>query len=133
MSEAFATLATGFVHVMHNKSDYQSPPSDGIWARVEANAIFAGKTGVRRVRKLSEKDKSTVLAIWDHVEGFLLGDESLLLEKLDRLSEFVPDRLRSNERGELKRAVVGMGLEDEGGNTKTACSKPMVYSLPVDW
>lgn len=35
MSKAFAMKAQGYVTVMHDKGDYENPPMDGIWGRIE--------------------------------------------------------------------------------------------------
>jgi hypothetical protein len=35
MSQAFAMKAQGYVTVMHAGADYERPPADGIWGRIE--------------------------------------------------------------------------------------------------
>jgi hypothetical protein len=35
MSRAFAMKAQGYVTVMHGEGDYEAPPTDGIWGRIE--------------------------------------------------------------------------------------------------
>jgi hypothetical protein len=40
MSRAFAIKAHGAVEVMHGSEDYEAPPMDGIWGRVEFPTIL---------------------------------------------------------------------------------------------
>ena len=79
MSEAFATLSTGIVYVMHNISDFLTPPEDGIWAMVERKKIFSHETTVELVTKMNGTDKSTGVAIWHYIEGVI--DDSVELGK----------------------------------------------------
>jgi hypothetical protein len=41
MSRAFAMKAQGYVTVMHGGEDYERPPMDGIWGRVEFPTLRA--------------------------------------------------------------------------------------------
>jgi hypothetical protein len=43
MSKAFAIKAHGSVEVMHGWGDYESPPMDGIWGRIEYPAVLNQK------------------------------------------------------------------------------------------
>lgn len=73
MSEAFATLATGYVHVMHNWTDYEKPPMDGTWGRVERR-ILMNCLSVMKISKLSETDKSTIRSIWRCKQDLIQGN-----------------------------------------------------------
>jgi hypothetical protein len=48
MSAAFAAKARGIVTVMHSAIDYQIPPVDGIWGRIELPKLKLSK-GVESV------------------------------------------------------------------------------------
>jgi hypothetical protein len=65
MSEAYARLAKGTVIVMHNASDWTSPPQDGIWYRVEYKTMVDAADAVTTILKLKEDEDGSVKVVWD--------------------------------------------------------------------
>jgi hypothetical protein len=67
MSQAFAIKAHGPVEVMHAAADYDEPPLDGIWGKVEFPTIVERRR-IRRVTKIDESGKRSDI-IWQESEG----------------------------------------------------------------
>lgn len=137
MSEAFATLSTGFVLVMHSSADYDNPPEDGIWAKVERSAIFAKKTTVVMIRKMREMNRSSRMAVWHHVKGQIVGrfeDRIQLLREMgENVVELIRDHFELRSKPREKRVAPQQVLEDDSHKQGKACQKLPVYTLPVDW
>jgi hypothetical protein len=68
MSRAFAIKANGSATVMHSLSDYDSPPLEGIWGRVELPTIKEA-TNVDWLSKVKENGEGYLLFWWRFHEG----------------------------------------------------------------
>ena len=126
MSEAFATKASGEVQVMHDPADYDRPPMDGIWGRIEQKVLIRTrpKRGyVKKIGKVSGDDQSTVLAIWDDVKGWLV---KYLPAHFAGQMEL---RRKLRRRGDSARVRMGHDKKDAGA----ACPHLPKYTLHVDW
>ncbi|KAF2113493.1 hypothetical protein BDV96DRAFT_577895 [Lophiotrema nucula] len=110
MSRAFAKKANGSVVVMHGADDYDKPPMDGIWGRVELPTMKDGD-GVSSVGKIKD-DGSEHKVVWRRKS-----------EKVDHIAEEV-----KQERIEMKKRDVELGAQ-------MACLRASEYDWydNIDW
>lgn len=128
ISEASATLATGFVHVMHNPADYKEPPMNGIWGQIEAKTLEK-RVCIDKISKLSGIDKSTIRAIFDRVSGWLEDSVDTAIGRLPT---------RPSEQMELKSKLRRSGfaqiqMKEDAKMAGRHCSRLPEYTLHVDW
>jgi len=62
MSRAFAQKARNFSTVLHSSKNYKTPPTDGIWAKVEFPALLGG--GVVHLLEKTNENKSLSEIFW---------------------------------------------------------------------
>lgn len=112
MSRAFAMKANGSAMVMHGLKDYDKPPLDGIWGRIELPTIKKVES-VDWLAKIKESGDGYLIFWWRQYEGV-----SKWL-KQGRLSSYV----------ELKK------LKRGNSEAPTFCMRPENYGFfdNVDW
>lgn len=122
MSEAFATKASGSVHVMHDPADYHKPPMNGIWGKIEQK-VLRNRVHVVKISRQSGTDKKTIQVIWEQVTGWVEG----------MLATYYSDQI------ELKRKLRKRGeptqehVEGDNHAHNPRCDQLPVNMLPVDW
>lgn len=122
MSEAFATQASGFVHVMHDPADYDKPPMDGIWGRVEQE-VLRHREYVETISKLSGTDPSTIQEIWDRGMGWLVK----------YLPVHFSDQMELKRRLRRRAKPAQEPMKDDWEAAGEACPQVPRYTLHVDW
>lgn len=121
MSEAFATKASGYVHVMHDPADYDEPPMNGIWGRIEQKAL-RNRVYVVNISRISGIDKNSIQIIWDRLKGWLV--------------EYLPSQLSDQPELRRKRSENTQESVNSDDLTKSPCRARAVLpinTLPVDW
>jgi hypothetical protein len=121
MSEAFATKASGFVHVMHAPVDFNNPPKDGIWGRIELRALQS-REYVKKISRLKGTNKSTIQDIWEHVSGWI-GNF---------YSTYCSDQPELRRRLRRRSGPAQVPVHEDTEATASHCNLP-VYPLHVDW
>ncbi|KAF3054152.1 hypothetical protein E8E11_011931 [Didymella keratinophila] len=131
MSEAYAKLAKGTVIVMHNASDWTSPPRDGIWYRVEYKTMVNAAEAVTTILKLKEDENGSVKVVWDRE----LSLTSVLEEPISKvlaIGRHVPSWLGTKldwVAGSIEstsQAILRTGENANAHRGKTVC-EPVVY------
>ncbi|KAH6638843.1 hypothetical protein C7974DRAFT_122320 [Boeremia exigua] len=138
MSEAYATLATGTVVVMHDANDWMRPPTDGIWHQVEYQTMVHNAKTVTTILKLKEKDNASALVLWDRALPPLseLGKPiSEVLATGRHVPHFLGNAMDwiAGAVESARQAVLDQEQQPHTGHTKTACSGVSNYPLEIHW